>query len=74
MKLRCTLDDLLLHAEIQPNQGGLWAFDGPEGFLMEALEVVFYEVVSATWEEIARLEEAGYRLLRYAEDFEILPS
>jgi hypothetical protein len=45
------------------------AWDGDEAFAMEALEAQYYEVVSATEEEIAGLEEAGYRLLRRAEDF-----
>jgi hypothetical protein len=69
VKIRCTLDGLLLRAEIPPGGAGLVAYDGDEAFLMEALEAVYYELVSATPEEILRLQRARYRLLRFAEDF-----
>jgi hypothetical protein len=68
--LRCTLDNLLLRAEIHPGEGALIAFDGDEPFLMERLEAVYYELVSATPEELLHLERARYRLLRKALDFQ----
>ena len=71
MILRCTLDGLLLPAHIHPCQPRLVAFDGDESFVMEAVEAVFYELVSATPEEIHDLRHARYRLLRTAEDFQI---
>ncbi len=71
MTLRCTLDGLLLHAEIIPGDGSLVAFDGDEGFVMERVEAVYYELVSATREEVCQLERARYRLLRRAQDFQI---
>ena len=69
MKIRCTLDGLLLHAQIGQGQGSLVAYDGDEPFCMEAVEALFYELVSATWEELVRLQRARYRLLRIADDF-----
>jgi hypothetical protein len=69
MMLRCTLDGLLLDAAVCPESAALVAYDGDECFALEALEVFFYELVAATAEEIAQLERAGYRLLRYAADF-----
>jgi hypothetical protein len=69
VKIRCTLDGLLLHAELHPAAEGLVAFDGEEPFVMEAVEAIFYELVSATCEEILQLQRARYRLLRLAEDF-----
>ena len=45
------------------------AYDGDEGFALEAVEAVFYELVSATPDELLGLERAYYRLLRRAEDF-----
>jgi hypothetical protein len=45
------------------------AYDGEEGFALEALEAAFYELVSATRTEIVGLERARYRLLRRADDF-----
>lgn len=69
MTLRCVLDGLILPARLGGGAPPLVAWDGDEAFAMEALEAQYYEVVSATEEEIAGLEEAGYRLLRRAEDF-----
>ena len=69
MKIRCTLDGLVLDAEMHPTRGVLVAFDGNEAFVMEAVEALFYELVSATAEELLQLEQARYRLLRRAEDF-----
>jgi hypothetical protein len=69
VKIRCTLDGLLLHAEVEPARNALVAFDGDESFVMEAVEAVFYELVSATWEELRLLQRARYRMLRFADDF-----
>ncbi len=71
MTLRCTLDGLLLHAEILPEDGSLVAYDGAEGFVMERVEALYYELVSATREEVRQLEKARYRLLRRAGDFQL---
>ncbi|MCI0461804.1 MAG: hypothetical protein L0Z62_33045 [Gemmataceae bacterium] len=72
MTLRCTLDGLLLHAEIGLGADRLVAYDGDEGFEMEPVEAAYYELVSATREEILQLEQARYRLLRTALDFELV--
>jgi hypothetical protein len=69
MRIRCTLDGLHLHAEMHPTRNALVAWDGPEAFVMEAMEAVFYELVSATPDEVVQLERAHYRLLRHAADF-----
>jgi hypothetical protein len=69
VKIRCTLDGLVLHAEMHPGLNALVAFDGDEAFIMEAVEATFYELVSATAEELLQLERARYRLLRRADDF-----
>jgi hypothetical protein len=68
--LRCLLDGLLLEATLCPREGALVAYDGDEGFALEALEALYYEILSATPEEVLGLERAHYRLLRRAEDFE----
>jgi hypothetical protein len=67
--LRCTLDGLLLDAVLCRRTAALVAFDGDEGFAMEAVEALYYEVVSASSDELLGLEQARYRLLRRAEDF-----
>jgi hypothetical protein len=67
--LRCVVDGLLLPAELSHNSTALIAYDGEEGFCLEAIEALFYEVVSATFDEIVSLQRAGYRLMRLAEDF-----
>lgn len=69
MILRCVLDGLLLPAEFSPDAPPLVAYDGDEGFRLEAVEALFYELVSASCEEIILLQRAGYRLLRIADDF-----
>jgi hypothetical protein len=69
MILRCTLDGLLLDAVLCPCTSSLVAFDGAEGFAMEAVEALYYELVSASHDELLGLEQARYRLLRRAEDF-----
>ena len=66
--LRCLLDGLLLPAELGPGQPALIAWDGDECFAMDAVEALYYEVVSATVEEWVGLERARYRLLRRADD------
>jgi hypothetical protein len=45
------------------------AFDGEEAFVLEAVEALYYELVSATRDELLGLECARYRLLRRAADF-----
>jgi hypothetical protein len=69
VKIRCTLDGLLLDAEMDPAGAALVAFDGEEPFVMEAVEALLYELVSATAEELLQLQRARYRLLRLANDF-----
>jgi hypothetical protein len=69
--LRCTIDDLILPANLCPRTGLLIAVDGDEAFVMEAVEAAYYELVAATADEVVRLERAGYRLLRRAPDFEL---
>ncbi len=73
MILRCTLDGLLLRARMHPRKRRLLAYDGDEGFLMEAVEAVMYEIVRATPTELLQLEQAQYRLLRPARDFTFAP-
>jgi hypothetical protein len=70
MTLRCVLDGLLLSAQLWAGEPRLLAFDGDEPFALEALEAVYYELVSATEEEVLDLERARYRLLRRAPDFQ----
>jgi hypothetical protein len=67
--LRCLLDGLLLPATLATGSAPLVAWDGEEAFALEAVEATYYELVEATPEEVLRLEEARYRLLRRAEDF-----
>ena len=69
MTIRCLLDGLLLPASLRRDTPSLVAYDGEEGFALEALEAIYYEVVSATRAEMLGLERARYRLLRRAEDF-----
>jgi hypothetical protein len=69
--LRCLLDGLLLPAELVAGRPALLAWDGDEGFRVEALEAEFYEVVEATAAELLGLERARYRLLRRADDFRL---
>jgi hypothetical protein len=67
--IRCLLDGLLLYATLCPEPAALLAFDGDESFVMEAVEAIYYELVSATHDELLGLERACYRLLRRAADF-----
>ena len=71
MTLRCVLDGLLLYARLWTGQPPLLAFDGDEPFAVEAVEARYYELVSATEEEVLDLERARYRLLRRAPDFRL---
>jgi hypothetical protein len=64
------VDGLLLPAELSAQASRVQVFDGEDSFLLEATEALLYELVSATKEERIRLEQAHYRLLRYAADFE----
>jgi hypothetical protein len=72
MLLRCKLDGLLLEARRHANGRVLVAFDGDEGFEMERVEAVYYEVVAARPEDVDWLEQNGYRLLRLAPDFQFI--
>ena len=63
--LRCILDGLLLPARLR-STGELVAYDDDEGFVMDAVEAVYYEVVAGNSEEFLRLEQGHYRLLRSA--------
>jgi len=72
MTLRCVLDGLLLPAAVGDGEFPLIAWDGEESFAVEAVEAAFYEVVSATAQEMLTLERAHYRLLRRAPDFELV--
>jgi hypothetical protein len=66
--LRCLLDGLLLPARVG-GEPPVVAYDGQEAFGLEALEALYYEVVTATTEEWLLLERLHYRLLRRAADF-----
>ncbi len=70
MTLRCVLDGLLLDGRLDSEEPSVVAYDGDESFVLEALEALYYEVVTATAEELMRLERAHYRLLRRATDFQ----
>jgi hypothetical protein len=67
--LRCVIDGLLLPATLRGGWPALLAWDGDESFGVEAVEALYYEVVSATRCELLGLERARYRLLRLADDF-----
>ncbi|HKI32323.1 MAG TPA: hypothetical protein VKA46_10680 [Gemmataceae bacterium] len=69
MILRCVLDGFLLPAEFCAEAPQLIAYDGDEGFRLEAVEALFYELVSASCDDLVLLQRAGYRLLRIADDF-----
>jgi hypothetical protein len=73
MTLRCILDGLLLPAVVRakPNSP-LTAWDGDEPFDVEPVEAVYYQMVTATREELLNLARAQYRLLRPAPDFQLL--
>ena len=69
MTIRCLIDGLLLPATFSRDEPALIAYDGDERFALEAVEALFYELVSATNAEVLALERARYRLLRRAADF-----
>jgi hypothetical protein len=68
--IRCLLDGLLLYAALQSDPPTLLAFDGDESFAMEAVEALHYELVAATSPELLGLQQARFRLLRRAADFQ----
>jgi hypothetical protein len=65
------MDGLLLPARLCPGWPALMAWDGDEAFRVEAVEAAFYELVSATREELLGLQRACYRLLHLAVDFRL---
>ena len=67
--LRCTLDGLLLPTRIDYASEQLIAYDGDEGFALQPIEAIYYEVVAATRHERDWLTLHPLRLLRFAEDF-----
>jgi hypothetical protein len=67
--IRCLLDGLMLEARVRTGPLRVQAFDGDESFVLEAVEALYYEIVSATREELLNLERACFRLLRRAADF-----
>lgn len=69
MLVRCRIDGLLLDAIRHPARDTLIAFDGDEPFEMELVEAVHYELVAAMPADLLWLQQAGYRLLRTANDF-----
>ena len=72
MTLRCVLDGLLLPAEVVQTSPPLIAYDGEESFPVEAMEALYYEIVDASPCELLHLEQARYRTLRKAADFELV--
>jgi hypothetical protein len=66
--LRCLLDGLVLPATLDPATGTITAYDGDDGFDLEAVEAIHYELLAADPDE-ALLLEGRYRLLRKAHDF-----
>lgn len=73
MTIRCVLDGLLLPAVVRwQDCPPLLAFDGDESFAVEAVEALHYEMVTATRDELLQLEQARYRMLRAADDFQLL--
>jgi hypothetical protein len=70
--IRCLLDGLLLYARVGRGAAPVTAYDGDEAFVLEAVEALFYEIVSADPQELLGLERARYRLLRLADDFLLL--
>jgi hypothetical protein len=66
------LDGLMLFAKFRLDPPALVAYDGDESFALEPVEALYYEVVAATTDELLGLERAHYRLLRRADDFQVL--
>jgi hypothetical protein len=69
MVLRCKLDGLMLDSFAQPARHTILVFDGDESFELERLEAAYYEVAAANPNELAWLQDADYRCLRFAGDF-----
>jgi hypothetical protein len=67
------MDGLLLRGRMMSPGPALVAYDGDESFVLEALEALYYELVSATEQELLVLEQGRYRLLRRAPDFTYRP-
>ena len=59
----------MLDAAVAGGGAPVTAYDGDEAFGLEAVEALYYEIVSADAEELLRLERAHFRLLRRADDF-----
>ena len=72
MTIRCLLDGLLLDATVTDGAAPVTAYDGDEPFGLEALEALYYEIVAADAEELRGLERARFRLLRRADDFQLV--
>lgn len=72
MVLRCRIDGLILDACRHPSRMTLIAFDGYEPFEMDRVEAMYYELVAATQSDLLWLQEAGYRCLRQAPEFQII--
>ncbi len=73
MTLRCILDGLLLPAVVRwKPDAPLTAWDGDESFDVEPVEAAYYQMVTATRDELLNLERSHYRLLRPAPDFQLL--
>jgi hypothetical protein len=70
--LRCKVDGLLLEAGVDPHTGRVTCHDGDEAFELEAVEALYYRLLTATEAE-ALAVEASYRLLRRADDFFLAP-
>ena len=49
MILRCVVDGLLLPAELAPNATALVAYDGDEGFSLEAIEAERFDELPVWW-------------------------
>jgi hypothetical protein len=67
--LRCKLDGLLLPGQVDVERAALVAYDCDEAFVMDRIEIMYYELVSASPEELQLLQRARYRLLQFAQDF-----
>lgn len=59
----------MLDATVGDGGAPVTAYDGDEPFGLEAVEALYYEIVTADMEELIGLERARFRLLRRAADF-----
>jgi hypothetical protein len=73
MLLRCTVDGLMLEAHPHPRGNSLVVHDGDESFELERVEGIHYELVAAQAGHLVWLQQAGYRFLRLAGDFQLIP-